>query len=191
MQEKICRLSKFGKQGRLQISERKSEIMTLNVNAPAPVLLKDQALPSTETFTYLGSVVRHNGGTNEDIHSRLRKARNAFRSQNAVWRSPQYNIKTKRKLENLTHLLAMNHLQPLPPSTAPAGGYGDHHNQEAMVLDWARAAQGCQLHHQGCNPLDPRGKAEAWSTKDNLAKNCGSGNEEHEPQLRNHPEAGQ
>ena len=33
------------------------------------------------------------------------------------------------------------------------------------------------------HPLDPRGKAGEWSTEDNLAKNCGSGTEEHEPQL--------
>ena len=46
----------------------------------------------------------------------------------------------------------------------------------------------CQLHYQSCNPLDPRGKAEAWSTEDNLAKNCRSGNED-EPQLGRHPEA--
>ena len=54
------------------------------MNAPAPVLLNDQALYSTETSTYLGSVVRQNGGTNEDIQIRLSKARNAFRSLNAV-----------------------------------------------------------------------------------------------------------
>ena len=39
--------------------------------------------------------------------------------------------------------------------------------------------------------LEPRVKAEAWSTEDNLAKNCRSGTEEHEPQLGYHPEAGQ
>ena len=37
----------------------------------------------------------------------------------------------------------------------------------------------------------PRGKVEAWSTEDYLAKNCGRGPEEHEPQLGHHPEAGQ
>ena len=74
------------------------EVMTLNVNVPAPVLLDDQALPSTETSTYLGSIVRQDGGTNEDIQSRLSKARNTFRSLNAVWRSSQYSIKTKLKL---------------------------------------------------------------------------------------------
>ena len=70
----------------------------MDVNAPAPVLLDDQAFPSAETFIYLGSVFRQDEGTNEDIHSRLSKARNAFRSLNAVWRSSQYSIKTKLKL---------------------------------------------------------------------------------------------
>ena len=63
------------------------EVMTLNVNAPAPVLLDDQALSNKETFTHLGSIVRQDGGTNKDIQSRLSKASNAFRSLNAVWRS--------------------------------------------------------------------------------------------------------
>ena len=95
MREKTRRLSKFGQQVGLQISKRKMEVMTLNVNAPAPVLLDDHALPS---ITYLGSFVRQDRGPNEDIHSRLSKARNAFRSLNAVWRSSQYSIKTKLKL---------------------------------------------------------------------------------------------
>ena len=38
--------------------------------------------------------------------------------------------------------------------------------------------------------MGPRGKAEAWSTEDNLAKNCGSGNENDEPQLGHQPAAG-
>ena len=70
----------------------------MTVNAPTPVLLDDQALPSTETFTHLRSVVRQGGITNEDIQSRLRKARNAFRGLNAVWRSSKYSIQTKLKL---------------------------------------------------------------------------------------------
>ena len=63
MQEKTRRHSKFGQLVGLQISKRETEVMTLNVNAPAPILLDDQALPSTETFTYLGSIVRQDGGT--------------------------------------------------------------------------------------------------------------------------------
>ena len=59
-----------------------------------------------------------------------------------------------------------------------------------LALHWARAAQGCQLCHQSCSALDSKGKAEEWSTKDNLAKASGSGNEDHEPHLGYHPDAG-
>ena len=96
-----------------------------------------------------------------------------------AWPCQAVDLSHDKPQENPTHLLAKNHPQLWPLSTVPARGYyGDHHDQEAMALDWARAAQGCQLHHQSCNPLDPRGKAEAWLTEDNLAKKCGSGNEE-------------
>ena len=61
----------------------------MNVNVPAPVLLDDQTLPGTEISIYLGSVVRQDGGTKENIQSRLSKARNASRSLSAVWRSSQ------------------------------------------------------------------------------------------------------
>ena len=97
MQEKTCCLSKFGQQVGLQICKRKMEVMTLNVNAPASVLMT-RSLPAQTTITYLGNVVRQDGGTNEDIQSRLSKIRNAFRSLNAVWRSSRYSIKTKLKL---------------------------------------------------------------------------------------------
>ena len=93
--------------------------------------------------------------------------------------------------ENPTHLLVKSHLQPWPLSTVPARGHGDHRHQEVMALDWARAAQGCRLHHQSYNPLGPRGKAEAWSTEDKLTKNFESRNEEDDTQLGHHPEAGQ
>ena len=93
MREKTHCLSEFGQLVGLQVSKKKMEVMALNVTAPAPVLLDDQALPSTETFIYLGSVVRQDGGTNEDIHSRRSKARKVCRSLNAVCRSSQYSIK--------------------------------------------------------------------------------------------------
>ena len=62
MQEKTRHLSKFGRQVGLQISKRKTEVMSVNMNAPAPVLLDDQVLPSTETFTYLGICMDQSAG---------------------------------------------------------------------------------------------------------------------------------
>ncbi|XP_070210232.1 uncharacterized protein [Littorina saxatilis] len=55
-------------------------------------------LPTTEAFTYLGSIVRYDGAAGNDIKSRLSKARNTFRMLNNVWRSSQYSTTTTLRL---------------------------------------------------------------------------------------------
>ena len=51
MQEKTRCLSEFGQQVGMKINEgKKMEVISLNVNAPAPALPDDQAFPSTEAF---------------------------------------------------------------------------------------------------------------------------------------------
>ena len=62
MQEKTSRLSTFSQQVSLKISQRKTEVMTLNVQHPAPVKVNGEDIPTTEEFTYLASIVRHDGG---------------------------------------------------------------------------------------------------------------------------------
>ena len=52
----------------------------------------------TDSFTYLGSIIRPGGGTKEDIQGRLSKAWSVFRGMTNIWRSTQYNVKTKLKL---------------------------------------------------------------------------------------------
>ena len=76
-------------------------------------------------------------------------------------------VQNSENLHVFWHLLAKKHLQPGLLSKVPARWYGDYHHQKLMALDWAWAAQGCQLHHQSCNPTDPRGAAEVQSTEDN------------------------
>ena len=82
----------------LKISQKKTEVMTLNIPNPSPVQVNGEELPTTEEFTYLGNTVNHDGGAGSDIKNRLSKARNAFRMLNNVWRSQQYSTKTKMKL---------------------------------------------------------------------------------------------
>ena len=98
IQDKTNRLQTFGQQVGLRISTKKTETMTLNVNTPAPVKVNGANLHQTDKFTYLGSIIKPEGGTKEDIHSRLGKARNVFKEMNNVWRSTQYSTKTKLKL---------------------------------------------------------------------------------------------
>ena len=95
---KTNRLSNFANQVGLKISQTKTEVMTLNIINPTPIQVDGKDLPNTETFTYLGSTIRNDGGAGNDIMNRLSKARNIFRSLNNVWNSSQYNKQTKLKL---------------------------------------------------------------------------------------------
>jgi len=84
----------FAQQVGLKISQKRTEVMMLNVPNPLPVKVNGEDLPTTEEFTYLSSTVRHDGGVGSNIRNRLNKARNAFRMLNNVWKSSQYSTKT-------------------------------------------------------------------------------------------------
>ncbi|XP_061181199.1 uncharacterized protein LOC133189822 [Saccostrea echinata] len=88
----------YGQQVGLRISTKKTETMTLNVELPAPAKVNGEELCQTDNFIYLGSIIKPEGGTKEDIHSRLDKARGVFREMNNIWRSAQYSTSTKLKL---------------------------------------------------------------------------------------------
>ena len=98
IQEKTNRLHIYAKQVGLKINKRKTEVMTLKVQNPAPVKVEEDPLPYTDQFTYLGSTVIHDGGAGSDIINRIGKARNAFRMLSPVWKSQQYKTHTKLKL---------------------------------------------------------------------------------------------
>ena len=51
-----------------------------------------------DKFTYLGSILSLHGGSEEDITSRLGKARSAFFRLRSVWKSNNYSRKTKLRL---------------------------------------------------------------------------------------------
>ena len=68
------------------------------MNTPAAVKVNGADLRQTDKFKYLGSIIKPEVGTKEDIYSRLGKASSAYKEMNKVWRSTQYSAKTKLKL---------------------------------------------------------------------------------------------
>ena len=97
VQEQTSRLSDHAQQIGLKIARRRLiRWFQLNITNPSPIQLNGEYLPTTEEFTYLGFIVRHDGAGN--ISNRLNKARNAFRMLTSILRSQQYNSKTKLRL---------------------------------------------------------------------------------------------
>ena len=78
MQEKTTRLGMSAQQVGLKVSQKKTELMMLNISNPSPIKVNGEDLPTTEELTYLGSTVRHDGEAGSDIKNRLNKSRNTI-----------------------------------------------------------------------------------------------------------------
>ena len=98
IQEKTIRLHTYAKQDGLKINKRRTEVMTLNVQNPAPVKVEEDHLPYTDQCTHLSSTVRQDGVAGSDTINRIGKARNAFRMLSPVWKPQNYKAHTKLKL---------------------------------------------------------------------------------------------
>lgn len=78
MQDKTTRLMDISAKAGLSIHKQKTKIMKVNTASTEPVLLEGSPLDEVESFTYLGSIINVQGGTDEDVKTRIGKARTAF-----------------------------------------------------------------------------------------------------------------
>ena len=100
MQDKTTMLDRISKQTGLNIHREKTKIMRINTNNKEPILLGNEPLQDVETFTYLGSIINRKGGTEEDIKTRIQKARGAFITLKNIWKTGQIKTKTKIRIFN-------------------------------------------------------------------------------------------
>lgn len=74
--------------------------MKTNAACNNPITLEGKTLEEVETFTYLGSVINKQGGTDMDVKERIRKARTAFIQLRNIWSSKELSVKTKVRIFN-------------------------------------------------------------------------------------------
>ena len=74
--------------------------MRINNKKQDPITLHDEDLNEVEKFVYLGSVVNKDGGTDEDIKSRINKARHAFNTLRPIWNFSVLSLHNKIRIFN-------------------------------------------------------------------------------------------
>ena len=99
-QEKLSRMAEEAKKTGLNINIGKTEVMRINNRQQDPIQLQQENIKEVDKFVYLGSVVSKNGGTDEDIKSRINKARHAFTTLKPIWRSTALSISNKFRIFN-------------------------------------------------------------------------------------------
>ena len=100
MQEKTNRLAETSSQVGLNIHEGKTKSMRINTSSTQPIILGDTRLEEVESFTYLGSTISSEGGTDADVKARIGKARTSFLLLRNIWRSREIQVATKIRIFN-------------------------------------------------------------------------------------------
>ncbi|KAL6485865.1 hypothetical protein MHYP_G00052570 [Metynnis hypsauchen] len=99
-QSKLTRLVEEAEKIGLEINTRKTEVMRLNNKQERPLQLQGEDLKETDCFIYLGSVVNTDGGADEDVRSRINKARLAFNTLRPIWNSKALSQRSKIRIFN-------------------------------------------------------------------------------------------
>ena len=97
-QEKMDRLANYAERTGLKINTDKTESMRINCSNPVLFTIWTDGIKEVDKFTYLGGLVTKWGGADEDMLSRIGKARYVYHNLKNVWNSSQYRRSTKIKI---------------------------------------------------------------------------------------------
>ena len=98
LQLKKERLSNASKGTGLKININKTKVMRFNAASEEKVIVNGEELEDVDSFVYLGAKVGTAGGADDDITSRLCKARAVFGKLSGVWKSSILSKSTKIRL---------------------------------------------------------------------------------------------
>ena len=92
------RLSNASRGTGLKINITKTKVMRFNAASEEKAILNGEELEDVDSFVYLGAKVSTAGGADDDINSRLCKARAAFGKLSGVWKSSILSKNTKIRI---------------------------------------------------------------------------------------------
>lgn len=98
IETKLGVLKKYTAQIDLKINAVKIKIIRVNANTLCNLYIEDEHIEEVDKFCYLGSLITGDGSADEDIKSRIQKARQSFGMLNNIWRSIKYSRNLKLKI---------------------------------------------------------------------------------------------
>ncbi|VDO78483.1 unnamed protein product [Schistosoma margrebowiei] len=100
MQEKTNNVATASAAIGLNIHKGKRRILRYNTECTNPVTVDGEDLEDVKTFTYLGSIIGEQGGSDADVKARIGKARAAYFQLRNIWNLKQLSTNTKVRIFN-------------------------------------------------------------------------------------------
>ncbi|VDO83263.1 unnamed protein product [Schistosoma curassoni] len=85
MQIKTANVAALSASVGLNIHEGKTKVLKYNTENSNPITLDGGTLKDVESFTYLGSIIDEQGGSDADVKGRIEKAITAFLQLKDIW----------------------------------------------------------------------------------------------------------
>ncbi|VDO78084.1 unnamed protein product [Schistosoma margrebowiei] len=89
MQMKTASVAAVSASAGLSIHKGKTKVLKFKAENNNPITLDGETLENVESFTYLGSIIDEQGGSDADVKARIGKARIAFLQLKNIWNSKQ------------------------------------------------------------------------------------------------------
>ncbi|VDO74779.1 unnamed protein product [Schistosoma margrebowiei] len=100
MQTKTASVAAVSASVSLSIYKGKTKVLKFRAENSNPITLDGETLEDVESFTYLGSIIDEQGGTDADVNARISKARVAFLQLKNIWNSKQLSTNIKVRIFN-------------------------------------------------------------------------------------------
>jgi hypothetical protein len=95
MEEKLKKLKEEAESASLYININKTTGMRVNTSNRQKFRVENTEIEEVGSFVYLGSLVSDNGGTVEDVASRIKKENGVFVQLYPVWRNRNISKRVK------------------------------------------------------------------------------------------------
>ncbi|VDP38288.1 unnamed protein product [Schistosoma margrebowiei] len=100
MQIKTTHVAGVSESVGLKIHKRKNKVLKFKTENSNPITLDGETLEDAESFTYLGSIIDEQEGSDADVKARIGKARVAFLQLKKIWNSKQLSTNIKVRIFN-------------------------------------------------------------------------------------------
>ncbi|VDO97477.1 unnamed protein product [Schistosoma margrebowiei] len=100
MQTKTASVEAVSASVGLSIHKGETKVLKFKAENRNPITLGGETLEDVKSFTYLGSIVDEQGGSDADVKARIGKARVAFLQLKNIWNSKQLSTNIKVKIFN-------------------------------------------------------------------------------------------
>ncbi|VDP78792.1 unnamed protein product [Schistosoma curassoni] len=170
------------------VAAASQQILRCKTACTNPIKIDGEDLEDVKTFTYLGSIIDEQGGSDADLKARIGKARAAYLQLKNIWNSKQLSTNTKVRIFNtnvMTVLLSIGRTlwQQRTVGENKPDPSGRRNQEEALEVDRTHIEECTQLRHKTSPHMESSRRKEKRKIKEHITQGNGDRHEKNEQEL--------